>query len=80
MRRMVIPFVLLVGMLTLAASGLADPGDKGKLQTLRRTILEIVPDAEQVISYRVPAFYTVAPTRLAAKLEPGRRYPQPEPQ
>jgi uncharacterized protein YdhG (YjbR/CyaY superfamily) len=23
---------------------------------LRRTILEIVPDAEQVISYRVPAF------------------------
>lgn len=30
MRRMVIPFVLLVGMLTLAASGLADPGDQGK--------------------------------------------------
>lgn len=27
---MVIPFVLLVGMLTLAASGLADPGDQGK--------------------------------------------------
>jgi uncharacterized protein YdhG (YjbR/CyaY superfamily) len=26
------------------------------LETLRRTILEIVPDAEQVISYRVPAF------------------------
>jgi uncharacterized protein YdhG (YjbR/CyaY superfamily) len=26
------------------------------LQGLRRTILEIVPDAEQVISYRVPAF------------------------
>jgi uncharacterized protein YdhG (YjbR/CyaY superfamily) len=26
------------------------------LQTLRRTILEIVPEAEQVISYRVPAF------------------------
>jgi uncharacterized protein YdhG (YjbR/CyaY superfamily) len=26
------------------------------LQALRRTILEIVPDAEQVISYRVPAF------------------------
>jgi len=26
------------------------------LQTLRRTILEIVPDAEQVISYRIPAF------------------------
>ncbi|HEX9598618.1 MAG TPA: hypothetical protein VF963_04515 [Gaiellaceae bacterium] len=30
MRRLVIPFVLLVGVLTLAASGLADPGDKGK--------------------------------------------------
>jgi uncharacterized protein YdhG (YjbR/CyaY superfamily) len=26
------------------------------LQALRRTILEIVPEAEQVISYRVPAF------------------------
>jgi uncharacterized protein YdhG (YjbR/CyaY superfamily) len=26
------------------------------LQELRRTILEIVPDAEEVISYRVPAF------------------------
>ena len=26
------------------------------LEQLRRTILEIVPDAEQVISYRVPAF------------------------
>ena len=26
------------------------------LRTLRQTILEIVPDAEQVISYRVPAF------------------------
>jgi hypothetical protein len=30
MRRFVIPFVLLVGVLTLATSGLADPGDKGK--------------------------------------------------
>jgi hypothetical protein len=30
MRRMVIPFVLLVGVLTIAASGLADPGGKGK--------------------------------------------------
>jgi uncharacterized protein YdhG (YjbR/CyaY superfamily) len=29
---------------------------RGTLETLRRTILEIVPDAEQVISYRVPAF------------------------
>jgi uncharacterized protein YdhG (YjbR/CyaY superfamily) len=26
------------------------------LQTLRRTILEIVPEAEQVISYSLPAF------------------------
>jgi uncharacterized protein YdhG (YjbR/CyaY superfamily) len=26
------------------------------LETLRRTILEIVPDAQEVISYRVPAF------------------------
>jgi hypothetical protein len=30
MRRLIIPFVLLVGVLTLAASGLADPGDNGK--------------------------------------------------
>ena len=30
MRRLIIPFVLLIGVLTLAASGLADPGDKGK--------------------------------------------------
>ena len=29
---------------------------RGTLQRLRRTILEIVPEAEQVISYRVPAF------------------------
>jgi uncharacterized protein YdhG (YjbR/CyaY superfamily) len=29
---------------------------RSTLQTLRETILEIVPDAEQVISYRVPAF------------------------
>jgi uncharacterized protein YdhG (YjbR/CyaY superfamily) len=29
---------------------------RSTLQTLRRTILEIVPDADQVISYRVPAF------------------------
>jgi uncharacterized protein YdhG (YjbR/CyaY superfamily) len=28
------------------------------LQALRRTILELVPDAEEVISYRVPAFRT----------------------
>ena len=29
---------------------------RGTLEALRRMILEIVPDAEQVISYRVPAF------------------------
>jgi uncharacterized protein YdhG (YjbR/CyaY superfamily) len=29
---------------------------QGTLAALRQTILEIVPDAEQVISYRVPAF------------------------
>lgn len=36
-------------------SGLDDP-KHGTLQTLRSTILEVVPEAEQVISYRVPAF------------------------
>jgi uncharacterized protein YdhG (YjbR/CyaY superfamily) len=29
---------------------------RSTLQALRRIILEIVPDAEEVISYRVPAF------------------------
>jgi uncharacterized protein YdhG (YjbR/CyaY superfamily) len=29
---------------------------RSTLQALRRTILEVVPEAEQVISYRVPAF------------------------
>jgi uncharacterized protein YdhG (YjbR/CyaY superfamily) len=29
---------------------------RSTLQAVRRTILEVVPDAEQVISYRVPAF------------------------
>jgi uncharacterized protein YdhG (YjbR/CyaY superfamily) len=29
---------------------------RSALETLRRTILEIVPEAEQVISYGVPAF------------------------
>jgi uncharacterized protein YdhG (YjbR/CyaY superfamily) len=33
-----------------------DEPKRATLQALRRTILEIVPDAEQVISYRVPAF------------------------
>jgi uncharacterized protein YdhG (YjbR/CyaY superfamily) len=35
--------------------GVEEP-KRSTLQQLRRTILEIVPDAEQVISYRVPAF------------------------
>lgn len=34
-------------------------------QALRRTILEIIPDAEQVISYRIPAF------RLEGKIVAG---------
>jgi uncharacterized protein YdhG (YjbR/CyaY superfamily) len=33
-----------------------DEPKRSTLQTLRRTILEIVPDAEQCISYKVPAF------------------------
>jgi uncharacterized protein YdhG (YjbR/CyaY superfamily) len=35
--------------------GLEEP-KRRTLEELRRTILEIVPDAEQVISYRMPAF------------------------
>ena len=35
--------------------GLEEP-KRGTLETVRRTILEIVPEAEQVISYQVPAF------------------------
>ncbi len=35
--------------------GVEEP-KRGVLQTLRRTILEVIPDAEQVISYGVPAF------------------------
>ena len=34
--------------------GLDEP-KRSTLQALRGTILEIVPDAEQVISYRLPA-------------------------
>jgi uncharacterized protein YdhG (YjbR/CyaY superfamily) len=33
-----------------------DEPQRSTLQALRRTIREIVPDAEQVISYQVPAF------------------------
>jgi hypothetical protein len=35
--------------------GVEEPG-RGTLQTLRRTILEIIPEADEVISYRVPAY------------------------
>ena len=35
--------------------GVEEP-KRSTLQALRRTILEIVPDAEEVISYGVPAF------------------------
>ncbi len=35
-----------------------DEPKRSTLETVRRTILEIVPAAEQVISYRVPAFRT----------------------
>jgi uncharacterized protein YdhG (YjbR/CyaY superfamily) len=35
--------------------GLEEP-KRRTLESLRRTILEIVPEAEEVISYRVPAF------------------------
>jgi uncharacterized protein YdhG (YjbR/CyaY superfamily) len=33
-----------------------DEPRRAELQALREAILEVVPDAEQVISYRVPAF------------------------
>ena len=33
-----------------------DEPKRSTLEALRGTVLEIVPDAEQVISYRVPAF------------------------
>ena len=39
-----------------------DQPKRSTLQDLRRTILEIVPDAEEVISYRVPAFRVQART------------------
>lgn len=35
--------------------GVEEPG-RGTLQTLRRTILEIIPEADELISYRVPAY------------------------
>jgi uncharacterized protein YdhG (YjbR/CyaY superfamily) len=36
-------------------SGLEEP-KRGSLQALRRSILEVIPDAEEIISYGVPAF------------------------
>ena len=36
-------------------SGLEEP-KRGTLQTLRRTILDVVPEADEVISYGLPAF------------------------
>ena len=36
--------------------GAVEEPKRTTLAALRRTILEIVPDAEQLISYRVPAF------------------------
>lgn len=36
--------------------GAIDEPKRGTLEALRRTILEIVPEAEQIISYKVPAF------------------------
>jgi uncharacterized protein YdhG (YjbR/CyaY superfamily) len=35
---------------------------RSTLEALRRTILEVIPDAEQVISYRVPAFRVAGKT------------------
>lgn len=35
--------------------GIEEP-KRGTLEALRRTILEVIPDAEQMISYKVPAF------------------------
>ena len=36
--------------------GALEEPKRSTLEALRRAILEVVPDAEQVISYRVPAF------------------------
>ena len=45
-------------------AGLAEP-KRATLQALRRTILEVIPDAEECISYRMPAF------RLRGKVVAG---------
>ena len=39
-----------------------DEPKRAALQTLRRTILEIVPEAEEVISYGLPAFRVLGQT------------------
>ena len=41
--------------MTSTSEGSRSP-KRSTLEALRRTILEIIPDAEQVISYKVPAF------------------------
>jgi len=40
---------------TAYLEGIEEP-KRSTLEALRQTILEVVPDAEQVISYRIPAF------------------------
>lgn len=47
--------------------GLGEP-KRTTLEELRSTILEIAPDAEEVISYRVPAFRLHDDQELAALL------------
>ena len=62
--RAALPALVVVGIHSATVSaeqvdeyllGIEEP-KRATLEALRRTILEIVPDAEQVISYRVPAF------------------------
>ncbi len=36
-------------------AGVEEPG-RSTLEALRKTILEVIPDAEQCISYKIPAF------------------------
>jgi len=48
-----------------------DEPKRETLQALRRTILEIVPDAEQGISYRVPAFRIRGKGRGGLRRVPG---------
>src|SRR5205823_14427509 len=48
--------------------GIEEPKRRA-LETRRRTILEIVPEAEQVISYRVPAFAWTGRRRRLRRLQ-----------